>query len=204
MFVPSDSDFDLAVQKLMEAGFRLAPWSYARSVDPQLLPDDEINRRINAKIPGYNMIDNNSVRFQFPTSFTCEERVVLIRSSYVDLSPPSNPQSMQRFHRDQSLYYPDKVLLLESFVKTLLKDSPTSRWQSTLRVWAISYMYGILMMENSSLDSCEDEAVKSWFNKAINRENGGLDRTVTKRKGKVLNPRKRDLKTGKSSSLCTE
>jgi hypothetical protein len=47
-------------------------------------------------------------------------------------------------------------------------------------------MYGILMMENSSLDSCEDEAVKSWFNKAINRENGGIDRSVTKRKGKVV------------------
>ena len=137
--MPSESDSDLAVGKLMEAGFHLALWSYARRVDPQLLPDDEINRRINAKIPGYKMMDSNSFRFQFPTSFTCRERVVLKRSSYVDLSPPSNPQSMQRFHRDQSLYYPDKVLLLESFVKTLLKDSPTLRWQSTLRVWAISY-----------------------------------------------------------------
>ena len=188
--MPSESDFDLAVQKLKEAGFRLAPWSYARSVDPQLLPDDEINRRINAAIPEYKMIDSNSVRFQFPTSFRCKERVVLIRSSYVDLSPPSNPQSMQRFHRDQNLYYPDKVLLLESFVKTLLKDSPTSSWQLTLQVWAISYMYGILMMENSSLDSCEGGAVRLWFNKAINRENGGLDRTVTKRKGKVVTVQK--------------
>lgn len=63
MLIPSDSDFDHAVENLVKADFRPAPWSYG-VIDPQLLPDDEITRRINfMKHPGYQLLDKNSVRF---------------------------------------------------------------------------------------------------------------------------------------------
>ncbi|KAF2680207.1 hypothetical protein K458DRAFT_434587 [Lentithecium fluviatile CBS 122367] len=184
MLIPSESDFDLAAQKLVEAGFRPALWSYG-ILDPHLLPDDEITRRINPmEIPGYRMLDDNSVRFQFPAGFSGPERVVLLRSTYVCLTPPNDPLSMQRFHCDKNLYYPDKALLLESFIRTLLQDSP-GFWRDTLGVWAISYVYGILMVEDTVLDSCDEESVRLWFNEKIRRGKGGLDRTtVSKRVGK--------------------
>lgn len=184
MLIPSESDFDLAVQKLDDAGFRRGPWSYG-VIDPQLLPDDEIGRRINPMdIPGYRMLDINSVRFQFPAGSSNIERVVLLQSAYIGLSPPNNPSSMQRFHCRENLYYPEKALLLESFIRTLLQDSP-GFWRDALGVWAISYMYGMLMVEDTVLDSCDEDSVKAWFNEKIRRGKGGLDRTtVSKRVGR--------------------
>ncbi|KAF2790583.1 hypothetical protein K505DRAFT_377421, partial [Melanomma pulvis-pyrius CBS 109.77] len=184
MLIPSESDFDLAAQKLVKAGFRPAPWSYG-IIDPHLLPDDEISRRINPMdIPGYRMLDDNSVRFQFPAGFSGPERVVLLRSKYVGLSPPNDPISMQRFHCHENLYYPNKALLLESFIRTLLQDSP-GFWRDALGGWAISYVYGLLMVEDTVLDSCDEENVRLWFNEKIRRGKGGLDRTtVSKRVGR--------------------
>ena len=184
MLIPSESDFDLAARKLVKAGFRPAPWSYG-IIDPKLLPDDEITRRINPmEIPGYQMLDNNSVRFQFPAGLTGPERVVLLRSTYIGLTPLSDLSLMQRFHCHENLYYPKKAPLLESFIRTLLQDSP-GFWRDSLEGWSISYVYGILMVEDTVLDSCEEESVRSWFNEKIRRGKGGLDRTtVTKRVGK--------------------
>ncbi|KAF1963105.1 hypothetical protein CC80DRAFT_434559 [Byssothecium circinans] len=184
MLVPSESDFDLAAQKLVEAGFRPAPWSYG-IIDPHNIPDDERGRRTKSlDNTGYRMLDDNSVRFQFPAGFSGPERVVLLRSTYVGLSPPNDLSSMQRFYCDRNLYYPDKALLLESIIRTLLKDSP-GIWHETLGAWAISYIYGIVMVEDTILDSCDDESVRLWFNENIRRGKGGLDRTtVTKRVGR--------------------
>ena len=94
MLVPSDSDYDLATQKLVKAGFRPAPWTYAIT-DPQNVADDEIGQRILLRgAKGYENLDANSLRFQFPEGFTGTERVVLLRSSYVGIRPPSDPESM--------------------------------------------------------------------------------------------------------------
>ncbi|KAF1850045.1 uncharacterized protein K460DRAFT_326532 [Cucurbitaria berberidis CBS 394.84] len=188
MLIPSESEYDLAAQKLVEAGFRPAPWSYGIT-DPHLLPDDEIARRLKLReYPEFQRLDGNSVRFQFPVGFSGPERVVLLRSTYIGLSPPNDPSSMQRFHCHDILYYPDKALLLESFIRTLLQESP-GYWRYLLEAWAISYIYGILMVEDSVLDSCEDESVKLWFNEKIRRGKGGLDRTtVSKRVGKGQAP----------------
>jgi len=184
MLIPSESDFDLAARKLVEAGFRPAPWSYGIT-DPQLRPDNEITRRINPMdIPGWRMLDNNSVRFQFPAGLSGPERVVLLRSTYVGLSPPNDLSSMQRFYCHETLYYPNSALLLESFIRTLLRDSP-GFWRDLLEGWSISYIYGILMVEDTVLDSCDEESIRLWFNENIRRGKGGLDRTtVTKRVGK--------------------
>ncbi|KAI9875801.1 MAG: hypothetical protein M1830_007992, partial [Pleopsidium flavum] len=139
----------------------------------------------------------------FPHSLNYEERVVLLRSSYVHLTPPIEAAlpssthtfpgslSTSHFYVDNNLYYPDKVQLLESLIKVILEDKDTGylkTWQTLLRAWAISYVYGELNVENDALDVCEDADVKSWFNKAIRRDQGGLDRTITKRKGRIARP----------------
>ncbi|KAF1916814.1 hypothetical protein BDU57DRAFT_517139 [Ampelomyces quisqualis] len=190
MLVPSDSEYDLAAQKLVEAGFRPAPWTYAIK-DPQLVRDDEIGRRTLLRGDDrYGNLDANSLRFQFPVGFPGPERVVLLRSTYVGIRPPSDPESVQRFSCNDNLYYPDAALLLESFVKTLLQETPGS-WHYLLQAWAIAYIYGILMVEDTVLDSCDDENVKLWFNERIRRGHGGLDRgTVSKRAGKFRAPTK--------------
>jgi hypothetical protein len=93
---------------------------------------------------------------------------------------------MQRFSCNDNLYYPDAALLLESFVKTLLQETPGIR-HYLLHAWAITYIYGLLMIEDTILDSCDDENVKSWFNEQICRGKGSLDRvTVSKRAGKKI------------------
>lgn len=94
--------------------------------------------------------------------------------------------STARYHRFNHLYYPDKILLLENFIKTLLKEPGMGAWPSTLKCWAIPYLYGMLMIEDSALDMSDDEQVKEWFNKNIRRWEGGFDRmTVSKRVGRV-------------------
>ncbi|KAI9652309.1 MAG: hypothetical protein M1829_001680 [Trizodia sp. TS-e1964] len=189
MLIPSEPDFDLAAQKLVDAGFRPAPWSYG-VIDPSLLRSDEISRRIDPmQIPGYQTLDANSLRFQFPAGVPDLERVVLLRSAYIGLSPPSDPSSLQRYSCQKNICYPDKTLLLESFIRTLLKDSD-GYWRNSLGTWAISYIYGAMMLDETVLDSCDDEGVRLWFNEHIYRGKGGLDRGVTKRLGKGQPPPK--------------
>ena len=44
---------------------------------------------------------------------------------------------------------------------------------------------GYLDVPLDALDSCPDEAVKEWFNEAIRRDKGGLDKSITKRTGRL-------------------
>ena len=192
MLVPADADFNTAVQKLLDAGFTYAPWSYG-SIDPRRLEGNEELQRIHREsIPEWEELDNNSVRFQFPDANKHSAKVVLLHGTYVGLSPPVDAASAARYHRFDHIYYPDKVLLLESFIKTLLKDPRMGAWRSSLQCWAITYLWGMLMIEDSALDTSDDEQVKEWFNKHIRRWEGGLDRTtVSKRVGRVW----RDINT---------
>ncbi|KAH4103155.1 hypothetical protein HBH98_074630 [Parastagonospora nodorum] len=178
VIVPWDSEYDLAAQKLVEAGFRPAPWTYAIT-DPQRVRDDEIDRRtLLREANGDGNLDANSLRFQFPAGFSGPERVLLLRSTYIGIRPPSDPESIQRFSCIDNLY----------FVKTLLQETLGS-WRYLLQAWAVAYTYGMLMVEDTVLDSCDDESVKLWLNKKIRRGNGGLDRiAVSKRAGKFRAP----------------
>jgi hypothetical protein len=55
-------------------------------------------------------------------------------------------------------------------------------WTASLEGWALSYVYGALMVSDDALDSCDDDEAKDWFNKRIRRFTGGMDRvTCTKR-----------------------
>ena len=124
------------------------------------------------RIREYDRLDQHSVRFHFPSSFNVREKVVLIRSSYVHLSPPSGDAeiataahpSTQLFFVHGNLYYPDKIVLLESFIRVALKEEKEGEglynWSELLGAWAISYICGLLNVDIDALDGCEDQAVK--------------------------------------------
>jgi hypothetical protein len=183
MLIVEDSDLDAAVNALRHAGFRDAPWSYGSMRDPQLFEDkkmQEIHRRMALQ---HRNIDKNSTRFLFPTDSGVKEKAILLPSSYAHISLSSTPES--RFIRDRSIYWPDKELLLESFARTIVQEPGETLWTTKLEMWAIAYVYGQLMVSDDVLDSCPDDEVKTWFDTAIRRHAGGIDRmTVTKWVGK--------------------
>jgi hypothetical protein len=183
MLIPSNDDYSEAMKRLEVVGFRRTPWSYA-TIDPKILPQDPITQRVHASaIKGYAMLDAHSVRYVFPDANFDGGKVVLLQSDYVHLRPPLDDAAAINnglFHTRSDFYWPNKILLLESFIRTLLQDGP-SMWELTLTCWAITYVYGTLEVEANALDNCGDENVIAWFNNIIKRGQGGLDKTCTKR-----------------------
>ncbi|KAH8881905.1 hypothetical protein GQ53DRAFT_812420 [Thozetella sp. PMI_491] len=93
---------------------------------------------------------------------------------------------------DGFLYYPHLPVLLESLIRARLRlpENAATFWALMLEVWAITYLWAQTMAPEDVLDGIEDEKVKAWFNKAIKRFEGGIDRvTITKRKGRVKSTR---------------
>jgi hypothetical protein len=193
MLVPTEEDFLTAVKKLEDAGFHRTPWSYA-TVDPELLGTDPITLKIHRReIQKRERFDQHSVRFHFPSSFNIREKVVLLQSRYVHLSPPSAEQisiaphlPAQQFFVNGNLYYPNEVVLLESFIRVILEEKAAGmyNWSALLSAWAISYVCGLLDVDVDALDTCEDERVRDWYNKKIRRDQGGLNRAINKRTGR--------------------
>lgn len=73
-----------------------------------------------------------------------------------------------------------------SFIQTRLQEPLEGMWTSTLDAWAFSYTFGMLMVAEDALDSCDDEEAKEFFNTHTRRLTGGMDRiTCTKRLGRV-------------------
>ena len=192
MLVVEDADFEDAVQKLRSAGFRTSTWSYGCR-EPELYEGrmlQDLYRRLTTE---YDNLDQHSARFLFPTeqspsergpSESSTEKVALLPSSYAHISVKSTLD--ERFTRDGNMFYPNGALLLESFVRVLVREPLEGLWTSDLTIWAITYLYGDLMLDDNVLDSCDDEAAKAWFNKDIRRFAGGIDRvTITKRLGRV-------------------
>ncbi|KAI0864158.1 hypothetical protein F4860DRAFT_431950 [Xylaria cubensis] len=183
MLVIEDSDLDAAIESLHSAGFRDAPWSYGSMVNPEIFTDERIRNIHRWNVIDYRSIDANSIRFEFPAHTGEELRAVLIPSSYAHLSLQLIPESRFTFHK--GMYFPDRELLLESFIKTVVREREPSIWSSTLTFWSTSYLYGQLMLSNDVLDSSSDEKAKAWFNENIRRDSGGLDRSMTKRRGRL-------------------
>ncbi|PGH03513.1 hypothetical protein AJ79_07348 [Helicocarpus griseus UAMH5409] len=188
MLVPAKDDFDLAVQKLENAGFRPAPWSYA-SINPEILKKKENAEHLQAMHASvaeqYRTLDAHSKRFVFPQD---EFKLAVLYPSYVEIAPPAvqrNVDTSKFFCKERNFYYPDKVVLLESMIRTLLKDEEPTMWKSLLTAWAVSYICGYLDVSLDALDECDDENVKTWYNKEIRRDLGGLDKTRNKRTGRA-------------------
>jgi hypothetical protein len=183
MFIPSNDDFAQAMKKLEGAGFRHAPWSYG-TIDPKALRQDPITQRVHASAAKeYAMLDAHSMRYEFPDADFDSGKIVLLQSDYVHLCPPLDDEAAMSdgsFHVQGNLYWPNKTVLLESFIRTLLQDKP-SKWEILLECWAISYVYCMLDVEDDALDNCGDENVTAWFNKRIWRGQGGMDKKRSKR-----------------------
>ncbi|RXW14098.1 hypothetical protein EST38_g11753 [Candolleomyces aberdarensis] len=127
MVVPSEEDFDALAQHILDSGFRSAPWSYATN-DPKKLKADPVKEKIYREgYEGqYQLIDDNSLRFKLlDTPPDHHVLLVLIRSKYVGLAPPTNEASAKRFTQVDHLFYPDRELMLQSVISTLLKDKRT-------------------------------------------------------------------------------
>ncbi|KAJ4854158.1 uncharacterized protein T069G_11137 [Trichoderma breve] len=93
---------------------------------------------------------------------------------------------------DGFLYYPRLPILLETIIRARLRvpEEKVSYWATMLEVWAIPYLWAQAMAPYDILDEIEDKEVKTWFNKATKRFEGGIDRvTNTKRKGRVPSTR---------------
>jgi hypothetical protein len=193
MLVVEDANLDTAAQNLKQRGFREAPWSYGSRDDPALYTDPKVQQSHRRVAQKYSNLDKHSVRFRFPTDDQAKARVVLLPCSYAHIAV--TPESKNRFTtkpqdapslKRGNILYPDAELLLESFVRTLVKEPKMGGWVSSLRMWAITHLYGDLMLGDDVLDSCDDEEAKAWFNQHIRRYSGGIDRvTCTKRLGKV-------------------
>lgn len=193
MLVIEDKQLNTAAENFRQEGFREAPWSYGSRDDPVSYTDPKVQQSHRRLAQQYSNLDEHSVRFRFPTEDQAKARVILLPSSYAHIAV--TPETQHRFiNRPQdgpildqdNILYPDAALLLESFVRTLVKEPRMGGWVSSLRMWAITHLYGDLGLGDDVLDSCDDEEAKAWFNQRIRRYSGGIDRaTCTKRLGKV-------------------
>lgn len=167
MLVPSDRDYACIADRLERADFRYTPLSYG-ILDPDTInstEEDPIFRRIHAEIARqYQMLDDHSTRFQFPLDLPAEFqsiKLVLLRGDYVEICLPPESQPLEGYTRDGIFYYPNAVVLLESFIRTLLKDEKESTWKLLLESWAISFICGYLDIPLDALGTCSSINVRS-------------------------------------------
>lgn len=182
MLVIDDVVFEAAVQQLRKAEFQECPWSYG-SLNPDFYTGtirERIYRRI---IKEYSNLDQHSVRFLFPTQEQSNTKVVLLPTSYANIRVEHDSNEMLTV--GSNIYYPNGPRLLRSFVQTLVREPVIGMWTSTLHMWSISYLYGELLLNDDTLDSCGDDTAMVWFSENIRRFSGGIDRvTCTERLGR--------------------
>ncbi|KAI8666741.1 hypothetical protein NCS57_00900400 [Fusarium keratoplasticum] len=171
MLVVEDANLDTAAQNLKQRGFREAPRSYDPRDDPALYTDPKVQQSHPRIAQQYSNLNKHSVRFRFPTDDQAKARVVLLPCSYAHITV--TPEYKDRFTtkpqdapspKRSNILYPDAESLLESFVRTLIKEPNMGGWVSSLRMWTITHLYGDLMLGDDVLDSCDDEEAKAWFN----------------------------------------
>lgn len=182
MLVIEDADVDDAARRLRSAGFQDFTWSYG-SLEPGFYQGrlrENIYRRI---VHDYSNLDQNSARFLFPPAQQSTAKISLLPSSYAHFCVKSALDDAVTRHGN--IIYPDGAPLLQSFVQKLVREPVPGMWTSSLDMWAVSYVYGELMLGDDILDACDDEA-KDWFNECIQRFDRGIDRvTYTKRLGRA-------------------
>ncbi|KAL7928545.1 hypothetical protein V8C35DRAFT_285114 [Trichoderma chlorosporum] len=183
MLVINDIDIERASQQLRSAGFLDCTWSCG-SLHPDFYQGplrQNIYRRITHH---YSNFDRNSSRFLFPSESQATAKVVLLPSSYAHVGVTWTLD--EALTRDGNITYPDGSLLLKNIVQTLVREPVQGMWTSCLGMWAITYVYGELILDDDVLDSCTDEEAKCWFHEKIHRDSGGIDRvTCTKRLGRL-------------------
>ncbi|KAL6800561.1 hypothetical protein J3E68DRAFT_398565 [Trichoderma sp. SZMC 28012] len=175
MLVPSEQNYSAVLEKVEQKGFCKTLWSYG-SLDPADIdahPQSERMRQIHATADQhYRMLNINSARYNFPPGAFQSFRLIILRPEYVDLSPPclssfERPSSCQAFTRQGIFLYPAVSTLIESFIKTALKDTDGKTWSKMLYVWITSYICVYLPVRSDAMDSCEDERIKEQFSRLI-------------------------------------
>ncbi|KAI9742568.1 MAG: hypothetical protein M1818_003708 [Claussenomyces sp. TS43310] len=165
--------------------------SIGRSVLLRILPRAMEMTSPNACTQALNLpttnLDAATVRFHYPDEKKHVQRTVLPPASYIRLSIPQTPfdasehfatphgSSQLPFYIHGNLYYPNVFLLLQSIIMVYLeeqKHTDVGDWRIKLATWAIAYLYGELSLRDDILDACQDEGVKDFFNKKINRGSG--------------------------------
>lgn len=188
-----DKEIELAAEKLASLGFVREHWSFSSPIDPATLKTTETSKRIQETIrPAFANFDSQSIRFHYPDKQKHVQQTVLIPSSYMHLSAPQAPSHTSKqgsaiptqppFYIHGNLYYPNVIVLLQSFIMVCIQERATTRrgmWQARLETWAIGYLYGELSLRDNVLDSCQDSSVKEFFNLAIKR-GSGISRTREK------------------------
>ena len=131
----------------------------------------------------YANLDSHSRRYQFPLSDLHSGTVLLIHPDYVHLTMPlQDPIHLEEYQEMTNISWPSSTTLLKSFIRTLLREE-MSHWRTSLEVWAGTYTWVHLDLPLDVLDGCDDEDVKSWFNKNVLRDRGGFDKPPPGRKG---------------------
>jgi hypothetical protein len=195
----ADHDMGLAVQKLINAGFREQTWSFSSTVDPATRENDEIYKRIRESLrPGYVQLDCNSTRFEHPDVERCPIRMALLPFSYLCMMPPNTSNSSNGTHGHEcqpsfynnkffpeNLYIPNPAILLRSIIKVILNIGSDevmqkSYWRMTLITWAMGCLYGGLNLRDDVLNDCQDIDVVRYYNQEVEKAGRGEDRTVVK------------------------
>jgi len=174
MFIVSDDKMDEAVQTLNKAKFRLRTWSIASKKDPATMPDwlRDIHMQEAAQ---WISLDRNAIKFDFPldTDFNLS-RIVLLRPSYIGISPPRTKSEAVEFTLLDGMWFPSKYRLLESIARLRVKGDAADAWAGLLGVWVVTYIYGMTETPDDILDDCGDQDIIDWFNESIRRFDGGL------------------------------
>lgn len=175
MFIVSDDKMDEAVQLLNKAKFRLRTWSIRSKADPATLPDWLRTMHTEAAAK-WMSLDRNAIKFDFPLDATEFElsRVVLLRPSYIGISPPTTESEAAEFTFLDGMWIPSKYRLLESIARLRVKGDATRAWAGLLDVWVVTYIYGMTEAPDDILDNCGDQKIIDWFNENIRRFDGGL------------------------------
>ncbi|KAL7905430.1 hypothetical protein GGI35DRAFT_137972 [Trichoderma velutinum] len=175
MLVPSEQNYSAVLEKVEQKGFCKTLWSYG-SLDPADIdahPQSERMLQIHATADQhYKMLNINSTRYRFPSGAFPSFRLIILRPEYVDLSPPclsssKRPSDSQAVTRQGNFFYPAVSTLIESFIKTALKDRDGKTWSNVLYVWITSYICVYLPVRPDAMDSCGDESIRNHFSRLV-------------------------------------
>jgi hypothetical protein len=185
MIVVQDEDYQAAIQKLQNSGFR--PSSPKRGPDPQILQRlsdrQAVLEQINA---GYRRLDRASMTFDYPDG---EEQITLIPNSFAHLPFPfSSGNTANGYVTYGNMSYPCERALISSLIlATLDEGDVSSSWAEVTGCW-VSLMAGYLDVNDDIVDDFPDPRVTEWysenFGRAYEAKNGRpFDRRVSKRLG---------------------
>ena len=209
-----DEKMESAAEKLVNLGFVRETWSFGSTIDPATRQNDERFQLVHERRrPAFAAFDAKTIRFHCLDKLKYVQQTVLIPSSYMHLSASDtsiytsncgfailNTSRQPPFYVHDNLYYPNLIVLIQSIIKVCLEERARTSiraWQLTLESWAIGYLYQELSLREDVLDTCQDTAVKEFFNMKIKRGSttSGIREKWGKPKAIITNDLIKDFQT---------